>query len=219
MEVAEHGCLLKLAGALLLTRGLELLKLFEGLVALAAETLAVKTDVGQDVSVVAERLGLEHVHAIPNGVDERFFGAAALEAPVLTSLGISGPYVLHAGGSTLRKNLEGLAAAWPAVRSARPDVTLVLAGPASARRNALFGAMAGVVRVGRVADETIPGLVAGVIYTLIGVWRMTRYVWIGVSLFAATLVGFFWFPMWLAFWMAAAGGGALILGGLWLRRA
>lgn len=124
----------------------------------AAAVISVSRFAADDV---AERLGLEHVHAIPNGVDERFFGAAALDAATLAALGVSGPYVLHAGGSTLRKNLEGLAAAWPAVRSARPDVTLVLAGPASARRNALFGAMAGVVRVGRVADETIPGLVAG----------------------------------------------------------
>lgn len=110
---------------------------------------------------IAERLGLDHVHAIPNGVDERFFDAPALDATVLAALGVVGPYVLHAGGSTLRKNLEGLAAAWPAVRSAQPDVTLVLAGPPSPRRDAMFGPLSGAVRVGRVPDDVMPGLVAG----------------------------------------------------------
>ena len=64
-----------------------------------------------------------------------------------------------------------------------------------------------------------PGVLTGAIYTMIGVWRMARYVWIGAALTAATLIGFFAFPTVLPFWMAAAGGAALILGGLWLRRA
>ncbi len=110
---------------------------------------------------VAERLGLDHVHAIPNGVDPRFFDAAPLDPGTLATLGVTGRYVLHAGGSTQRKNLEGLAAAWPAVRSAHPDVTLVLSGPPSQRRDRLFGALPGAVRVGRVPDELVPGLVAG----------------------------------------------------------
>ncbi|HEY0118688.1 MAG TPA: glycosyltransferase family 1 protein [Cellulomonas sp.] len=109
---------------------------------------------------VAERLGLDHVHVIPNGVDERFFDARPLDDATAAELGVAGPYVLHAGGSTLRKNLEGLAAAWPAVRSARPDVTLVLAGPPSAKRDRLFGPLAGTLRVGRVPDALVPGLVA-----------------------------------------------------------
>lgn len=110
---------------------------------------------------VAERLQLDHVHAIPNGVDERFAGAVPLAAAELARLGVAGRYVLHAGGSTLRKNLEGLAAAWPSVRSAHPDVTLVLSGPPSQRRDQLFGPLEGTVRVGRVPDALVPGLVAG----------------------------------------------------------
>ncbi len=65
----------------------------------------------------------------------------------------------------------------------------------------------------------LPGLECGVIYGVIGVLRMTRYAWIGAAMFAATLVGFFMFPAWLPFWMAATGGGGLMLGGLWLWRA
>jgi len=64
-----------------------------------------------------------------------------------------------------------------------------------------------------------PGLVVGALYGLMGIWRMTRYLWIGAAVFVLTLIGFFGFPMWLAFWMAATGGGGLILGGLWMRRA
>lgn len=110
---------------------------------------------------VAERLGLDHVHAIPNGVDERFFGARPLDEIALAQLGVRGRYVLHAGGSTLRKNLEALAAAWPLARAAHPDVTLVLSGPPSERRSRLFGSLPGTALVGRVPDDVIPALVAG----------------------------------------------------------
>jgi glycosyltransferase involved in cell wall biosynthesis len=101
------------------------------------------------------------VHVVHNGVDERFFDARPLPSDTLRALGIEGPYVLHAGGSSTRKNLEGLAAAWPRVRSAYPDVALVLSGPPSSRRDRLFGAMDGAVRVGLVPDDVVPGLVAG----------------------------------------------------------
>jgi hypothetical protein len=64
-----------------------------------------------------------------------------------------------------------------------------------------------------------PGLICGLIYSAIGIWRMTRYVWIGAGMFAASLVGFYVLQPWLAFWMAGVGGVGLILGGLWMRRA
>lgn len=110
---------------------------------------------------VAERLGLDHVHVVHNGVDERFFEARPLTAEQLRGLGVDGPYVLHAGGSSQRKNLDGLAAAWPLVRAAHPDVTLVLSGPPSERRDRLFGPLDGALRAGLVPDALVPGLVAG----------------------------------------------------------
>lgn len=110
---------------------------------------------------VAERLGLDHVHVVHHGVEQRFFDAVPLSGEVLRGLGVDGPYVLHAGGSSIRKNLEGLAAAWPLVRSARPEISLVLSGPPTAKRDRLFGALDGAVRVGRVPDALVPGLVAG----------------------------------------------------------
>jgi hypothetical protein len=64
-----------------------------------------------------------------------------------------------------------------------------------------------------------PGLVTGLVYTGVGIVFMPRFLWIGAAVFAASLIGYFLFQPWLAFWMAAVGGGGLLLGGLWLRRA
>lgn len=110
---------------------------------------------------VAERFGLAHVDVIHNGVDDRFFDAPPLSVEALAALGVSGRYLLHAGGSSLRKNLEGLALAWPLVHSAHPDVTLVLSGPPTKRRHALFAHLPGTVLVGRVPTADVPGLIAG----------------------------------------------------------
>ncbi|GAB6859007.1 glycosyltransferase family 4 protein [Microbacterium xylanilyticum] len=108
----------------------------------------------------AEFLGLQRVHAIPNGVDSRFLDAPALSAARLQELGVTGPYVLHAGGASKRKNLDALAQAWQRVASARPDVTLVLSGPAHPRRTALFAPLPRTALIGRVPSEDVPGLVA-----------------------------------------------------------
>jgi len=55
-------------------------------------------------------------------------------------------------------------------------------------------------------------------YAFAGIWWWQRYLWLGLALFAVTLFGFFFAP-WFELWMAAMGGGGLILGGLWLRAA
>ena len=64
-----------------------------------------------------------------------------------------------------------------------------------------------------------PGVVTGLIYAGVGIAFAPRYLWIGAAVFASSLVGYFFFQPWLAFWMAAVGGGGLIVAGLWLRRA
>lgn len=64
----------------------------------------------------------------------------------------------------------------------------------------------------------VPGLITGSIYAALGLGRMTRYLWVGTLVIAASLVGFFEFPSILPFWMAATGGGGLIVGGLLFRR-
>lgn len=98
---------------------------------------------------------------IPNGVDhERFGGAAPADAAALNRLGIKRPFVLAAGGSSRRKNLEGLASAWASVCRGRPDLSLVLAGPESSRRTALFRGLENVRLVGRLEDSILPRVLA-----------------------------------------------------------
>ncbi|MGH9687920.1 MAG: hypothetical protein ACRD5K_12600 [Candidatus Acidiferrales bacterium] len=64
----------------------------------------------------------------------------------------------------------------------------------------------------------IPLLVA-VCYVMLGVWRGgNRLALLGVAVGALTVGGYFWLPQYFLIWMAGVGGGALILGGLWLRR-
>lgn len=105
-------------------------------------------------------LGIRDPHVVHNGVDARFFDAAPLEAAHRSRLGLADRFVLHAGGASTRKNLEALADAWPRVRAERPDLQLVLSGPPHPRRTRLFEGMPGVLMVGRVADDLVPGLVA-----------------------------------------------------------
>jgi hypothetical protein len=45
-----------------------------------------------------------------------------------------------------------------------------------------------------------------------------RFLYAGIALGALTLIGWFWLPHYFLPWMAAVGGGALILTGFWLRK-
>ena len=110
---------------------------------------------------IVDMFGVDDPVVIPNGYDRaRFAAAQPLAREDLARLGIAGPYVLVAGGASERKNLEGVAAAWPLIRKAFPDLTLLLAGPPHPRRTSLFASMEGVVLVGRVDDSVMPGLMA-----------------------------------------------------------
>jgi hypothetical protein len=64
-----------------------------------------------------------------------------------------------------------------------------------------------------------PMLVA-LFYSLVGIWtRGLRMVVAGAVIAALTLAGYFMFPQIFLAWMALLGGGALIVGGFWLRTA
>jgi hypothetical protein len=71
---------------------------------------------------------------------------------------------------------------------------------------------------GRQVATVIPLFVA-LLYVLRGIWVGPRYVVAGLAIAALTLTGFWLVGSYFSLYMAAIGGGALILGGLWLRRA
>lgn len=64
-----------------------------------------------------------------------------------------------------------------------------------------------------------PALVTGLIYTVLGMVRMHRMMAIGAAIMLFSYAGYLFFAPYLAFWIAAVGGGGLIVSGLWLRSA
>ena len=58
----------------------------------------------------------------------------------------------------------------------------------------------------------------GLCYAIYGIWsRAARILVLGLAVGALTAGGYFYLPAYFLLWMAAVGGGSLILGGLWLR--
>lgn len=64
-----------------------------------------------------------------------------------------------------------------------------------------------------------PALVLGLVYVVAGAWKMPRLAWVGAAVFLLTMAGYVLMKPWLSFWIAAVGGGGLVIGGLWLRKA
>lgn len=60
-------------------------------------------------------------------------------------------------------------------------------------------------------------LVVAAAYVVLGIGVGRRLVFTGLALGVLTLVGFLALPSIFMLWMAVVGGGALVLGGLWLR--
>jgi len=109
---------------------------------------------------VTELLGIRDVEVIHNGVDSAFFSTCPMTDAELAGLGIRRPFVIHAGGSTLRKNLAGLADAWRVVHQARPDAVLALMGPRDPRRTTLFERVPGTVLLGRLGHDMARSVMA-----------------------------------------------------------
>ncbi|MGC0250093.1 glycosyltransferase [Pseudactinotalea sp. Z1748] len=124
----------------------------------AAAVICVSRYTAEDI---AERFGVDRLHVVHNGVDDRFRGAEPLTSAELAALGIEGRYLLHAGGAAARKNLEGLAAAWDLLHGSHPDVSLVLSGPQHPRRDQLFKDLPRAIRVGRLPENVLPPLMSG----------------------------------------------------------
>jgi hypothetical protein len=62
-----------------------------------------------------------------------------------------------------------------------------------------------------------PAMVVGLVYVAAGAWKMPRLALVGAAVFALSVAGFLFLKPHLAYWIAAVGGGGLVLGGLWLR--
>ena len=60
-------------------------------------------------------------------------------------------------------------------------------------------------------------LLLSAIYAAIGLWRGLRFVLLAVFLAAITLGAYFFLKDFFFVWMALAGGGSLLLTGLWMR--
>lgn len=67
-------------------------------------------------------------------------------------------------------------------------------------------------------SHSISALCFGFIYLGVGLWIGWRIAALGAALIALTLVGFYAVSGWYPLYMGVVGGGALILGGLWLRK-
>jgi hypothetical protein len=62
-----------------------------------------------------------------------------------------------------------------------------------------------------------PALIMAVTYALVGTFGLPRFTWIGAGVWGAVMLGYVLAPALMPFWIAVAGGGGLILGGLWMR--
>jgi alpha-1,3-rhamnosyl/mannosyltransferase len=109
---------------------------------------------------VRELLGVDgaRIRVIFNGIGSAFRSPQPMDDDALKQLHIREPFVVHAAGATLRKNLAALAAAWRVVKSQVPEATLVLCGPPDPRRDAMFAAEQTVVRVGRLEPDRLAAL-------------------------------------------------------------
>jgi glycosyltransferase involved in cell wall biosynthesis len=114
-------------------------------------------------SEVRELLGVERAVVIHNGVTIMGLRPPApLNREQLARVGITGPYVLHAGGASSRKNLEALSEAWRVVAPQIPEIQLALCGGPDERRTALFGNLMRTRLLGRIEpSHLVHQLMAG----------------------------------------------------------
>lgn len=108
---------------------------------------------------VRRTYGREDVNVIADGIDPAFLKGRPLSEDERRLLGLPERFVVHSGGATIRKNLAGLARAWPTVRARHPDVALVLCGPPDDRRHRLFESLDGTQLMGHVPRTQLVDLV------------------------------------------------------------
>jgi hypothetical protein len=127
---------------------------------------------------------------------------------------------------SLAGTLACVAVAVLRARRKRSDEDGVRRG-AAARTLAVYGLvaafMAGLLTVAAPLGDrqvhTIFGLAIGLGYALCGAWLGWRLILVGAAIMALSFIGFAAVHDDYAAYMAVVGGGGLLLGGLWLRKA
>ncbi len=107
---------------------------------------------------LAELIGVSDVEIVPYGLSAEYVDSVEATDDDLLAVGICPPFLLHAAGASLRKNLTGLADAWKLISSRHPDLTLVLCGPPAPRRDRLFDGAVRVVKTGRLESSRVGAL-------------------------------------------------------------
>jgi glycosyltransferase involved in cell wall biosynthesis len=121
-----------------------------------AARVIVPSSAVRDEVVAAYEAPEEKVVVVPEGVSAAFFGATRLSDRALAGFGLRPPFAVAVATIEPRKNLHRLVQAWRAASLA--GWTLVVAGPKGWGRK--LPATPGVVLLGWVGDETLPGLLA-----------------------------------------------------------
>jgi glycosyltransferase involved in cell wall biosynthesis len=109
---------------------------------------------------IARQFGRTDVDVVHNGVDPEFVSAVPFDSHERRLLQLPERWVLHTGGASARKNLAGLAKAWPIVYAHNPGISLVLCGPHDPRRDQLFDALPATRIVGKVPRARLVRLMA-----------------------------------------------------------
>ena len=109
--------------------------------------------------------------------------------------------ILWSIGRRSRKRLDWRIFATAAIAAALVVITLAMSGAGP-----------------RAANAIISSFVAAC-YAVAGIWTGRRFVALAILLMAAIALGWFVLPQWLFLCIGIGGGGTLLAGGLWLRRA
>jgi hypothetical protein len=79
--------------------------------------------------------------------------------------------------------------------------------------------MIALLRADVPAASMMASLVVAAAYVILGIWAGHRFTVLGAALTVLIVIAWTLFPAWLFLCLGLGGGGVLILGGVWLRRA